>query len=58
MKQYEYTALIEVSLIIQAENQTDADRQVKKYSAEGWIRNGEVIGFSDVDLINEGEVRE
>jgi len=57
MKEYEFTALIEVGLIVEAENENEAKKKIDKYSAEGWVRNGEIIGFSDVDFINVSEVK-
>ena len=54
LKEYEFTALIDVSLTIKAETEEQAEEQIKTYSAEGWIRNGEIIGLSDIDLINKG----
>lgn len=53
MKEYEFTALVEVSLTVKADTEKQAKQQIEKYSAEGWIRNGEIIGLSDVELINE-----
>ncbi len=58
MKQYDFTALLEYSLIIEAESESEARKIVDKYSADGWKRNGELIGLSDVDLISEGEVKD
>lgn len=51
MKEYEFTALLEFGLLIEAENEAEARRIIDKYSAEGWKRNGDLIGLSDVELL-------
>ena len=57
MKEYEFTALIEVALIIKAETEERARRELGVYSADGWIKRGEVIGITDIDLVSEtGEI--
>lgn len=52
MKKYEFTALLEYSLIIEAESEADAKSIVDSWGVDGWKMYGEALGLSDVNLIN------
>jgi len=57
VKEYEFTALVEYGLTIEAENETEAKQIVYNFSTDGWKINGEPIGVSDIELIAEREIK-
>ena len=50
-KLYEFTALLECSIIVAAENEESARKEIETYE-KAWIETGDFVGVQDVDLFD------
>jgi hypothetical protein len=55
MNLYQFSALISVDVVIAANNETSAQKEINALSAEGFVANGEIIGYAENPSL--GEIR-
>ena len=53
-KLYEFSALLEFSVIVATDNEKAAREEIENYE-RAWIDTGDFIGVNDVDLIDSND---
>jgi hypothetical protein len=49
---YEYTAVLSLDIVVAADNEEDAQKQIDSLSEDGWFNIADKIGVSDIDLFD------